>query len=72
MSRHREAGHARLLVGVSRFEMCSGSEAGSYLTLIDFVCHSTLGLRVIMKKKRSGGYASMVGTVLRAAAVKRT
>ena len=32
-------------------EMCSGSEAGSYLKLIDFVYHSTLGLRVIKKKK---------------------
>jgi len=32
--------------------MCSGSEAGSYLRLIDFVYHSTLGLRVINKKKR--------------------
>jgi len=32
-------------------EMCSGSEAGSYLRLIDFVYHSTLGLRVIKKKK---------------------
>jgi len=31
--------------------MCSGSEAGSYLRLIDFVYHSTLGLRVIKKKK---------------------
>ena len=31
--------------------MCSGSEAGSYLRLIDFVYHSTLGLRVIQKKK---------------------
>ena len=30
--------------------MCSGSEAGSYLRLIDFVYHSTLGLRVIKKK----------------------
>jgi len=29
--------------------MCSGSEAGSYLRLIDFY-HSTLGLRVIKKK----------------------
>jgi len=27
--------------------MCSGSEAGSYLRLIDFVYHSTLGLRVV-------------------------
>ena len=35
-------------------EMCSGSEAGSYLRLIDFVHHSTLGLRVIKKKKKPG------------------
>jgi len=34
--------------------MCSGSEAGSYLRLIDFVYHSTLGLRVIKKKRRKG------------------
>jgi len=32
--------------------MCSGSEDGSYLRLIDFVYHSTLGLRVIKKKKK--------------------
>ena len=32
-------------------EMCSGSEASSYLRLIDFVYHSTLGLRVMTKKK---------------------
>ena len=32
-------------------EMCSGSEAGSYLRLIDFVYHPTLGLRAIKKKK---------------------
>ena len=32
-------------------EMCSGSEAGSHLRLTDFVYHSTLGLRVIKKKK---------------------
>jgi len=36
-------------------EMSSGSEAGSYLRLIDFVYHSTLGLKVIKKKKRSLG-----------------
>ena len=35
-------------------EMCSGSEAGWYLRLIDFVYHSTLGLRVIKKKKIAG------------------
>ena len=33
-------------------EMCSGSEAGSCLRLIDFVYQPTLGLRVIKKKKR--------------------
>ena len=32
-------------------ELCSGSEAGSYLRLIESVFHSTLGLRVIKKKK---------------------
>ena len=32
--------------------MCSGSEAGSYFRLIDFVYHSTLGLSVIKKKKK--------------------
>ena len=31
--------------------MCSGSEEGSDLRLIDFVYHPTLGLRVIRKKK---------------------
>ena len=35
--------------------MCSGSEAGSYLRLTDFVYHSTLGLGVIKKKKRTRG-----------------
>jgi len=30
--------------------MCSSSEAGSYLRLIDVVLHSTLGLIVIKKK----------------------
>ena len=34
-------------------EMCSGSEAGSYLRLIDLVNPSTLGVRVIKKKKKS-------------------
>jgi len=31
-------------------EMCSGSEVGSYLRLIDFEYHSTLGFSVIKKK----------------------
>ena len=33
-------------------EMCSGSETGSYLRLIDFVYHSTLCLGVIKRKKK--------------------
>jgi len=33
--------------------MCSGSEAGSYLRLIDFLYHSTLGLKVMKKKKKT-------------------
>jgi len=33
-------------------QLCSGSESGSYLRLIDFVYDSTLGLRVIKKKKK--------------------
>ena len=33
-------------------DMCSGSETGSYLRLIDFVYPSTLGLRVIKQKKK--------------------
>jgi len=32
--------------------MCSGSEAGSYLRLVGLVYDSTLGLRVIKKKKK--------------------
>jgi len=32
--------------------MCSSSEAGAYLRLIDLVYHPTLGLRVIKKKKK--------------------
>jgi len=37
-----------------------GSEAGSYLRLIDFVYHSTLGLRVIKKKKKFGAHLLLV------------
>ena len=33
-------------------EMCSGSEAGSHLRLIDCVYHSTLGWTVMNKKKK--------------------
>jgi len=36
-------------------EICSGSEAGSHLRLINCVYHSTLGLRVIKKKKHLRG-----------------
>jgi len=42
-------------------EMCSGSEEGSYLKLIDFVYHSTLGLRVIKKKRRHQRKGKLLG-----------
>jgi len=32
-------------------EMCRGSEAGSYLRPMVFMYHSTLGVRVMIKKK---------------------
>ena len=41
-------------MGISRnyfTEMCSGSEGGSYLRLIDCVHHSILGF-IVMKKRR--------------------
>ena len=45
--------------GSRRFEptagervVCSGSEVGAYLRLIDIVYHSTLGLRVIKQRRR--------------------
>ena len=39
-----------------------GSEAGSYLRLIDFVYHSTLGLmRVIKKRKKKSGWGGVRG-----------
>ena len=38
----------------------NGSEAGSYLRLIDFVYHSTLGLRVIKKLPVGGGEELLV------------
>jgi len=43
-------------VHVSQSARCSGcgSEAGSYLRLIDFVHHTTLGLRVISGLKLVG------------------
>ena len=40
--------------------MCSGSEAGSCVRLIAFVYHSTLGLRVIKKKQKSGAQPVIV------------
>ena len=43
-------GCLRLAHNLAEMDLC-GSEAGSYLTLIHFVYHSTLGLRVIKKKK---------------------
>ena len=44
-------------------EMCSGSEAGSFSRLIDFVCHSTLGLGV-MKKKEEVAATTILGNIL--------
>ena len=41
--------------------MCSGSEVGAYLRLMDFVYHSTLGLRVIKKKKRGADPTEPLG-----------
>jgi len=43
--------------------MRSGSEAGPYLRLIDSVYHSTLGLRVIKKKKKNldGKHCQLLG-----------
>ena len=47
-------------------EMCSGSEVGSYLRLIDFVYHSALGWRVI--KKKFTGYGLAIRMTWRSAA----
>jgi len=38
--------------------MCSGAKAGWYVRLIDFACHSTLGVRVIKKRRRDSGECS--------------
>ena len=52
----RMDGFALMVYGLGmRAEMCSGSEAGSYLRFIDFVHHSTRGLKVIKKKKKRAG-----------------
>ena len=45
-------------------KMCSGSEAGSYLRLIDFVYHSTLGLRVIKKRRGEETFDSFLAQSL--------
>jgi len=47
--------------GSSAAEICSGSKAGSYLRLIDFVYHSTLRLRVIKKRRSAAGVSSGEG-----------
>ena len=47
-------GHAEFTFKNNCFtEICSGFEAGSYARLIYFVYHSTLGLRVIKKRRRT-------------------
>ena len=35
-------------------EICTRSEEGSYFRLVDFVYHSTLGLRVVKKREEVG------------------
>jgi len=53
---------SRIIPGHPPAGECSGSEAGSYLMLTDFVHHSTLRWRVIKKKKRGvGGEAGYGG-----------
>ena len=52
----------RRVMSESTSHVCSGSKAGSVLRLIDFVCHSTLGLRVT-KKKKSDLFESEAGDV---------
>jgi len=51
-------------------EMCRGSETGSYVRLIDFVYHSTRGLRVIKKKKVPDRRPSTTVSVMNVRAVK--
>ena len=51
-------------------ESCSGFEAGSYSRLIDFEHHSTLGLRVIKKKKKDGIAAKAFEPSLDASSVR--
>ena len=48
-------------VGCGSTEMCRGSEAGSYVRLIDFVYHSTVCSRVI-KKKPTGPPSHLMAT----------
>jgi len=43
----------------------AGSEAGSYLRLIDIVCHSTRGSRVLKKKKKKAGGVGDCRLILR-------
>ena len=58
----RHYGPRQGLTAVARFEnnyfteMSSSSNAGSYLRLIDFAYHSTLGLRVLKKRRRGTPY----------------
>ena len=44
--------------------MCSDSETGSYLRIIDIVYHPTLGLRVIKKKKMRHPHSGMQRNIL--------
>ena len=45
--------------------MCSGSEAGSHLRRIDFVYHSTLGVRVIQKTNKGVHVGGLLAKMVR-------
>ena len=49
----------------------SGSEAGTYLRLIEFVYHSTLGWRVIKKKKKIEAQTSPISSRVAPASTHR-
>ena len=49
---------ARAAIHLLHHRTRGGSEAGSFLRLIDFVYHSTLGLRVTKKKTKRFGVPS--------------
>ena len=61
-SGYRVHRHHQVLCEGGGSEMCCGSEAGSYLRLIDFMYHSTLGLRVtnVRQSRPDSGFGFQV------------